>query len=174
MPALVVLLQQSLPYGVLLSMVLGSLIWGSIYINPEIWVNDYPPDIRAKFGPIGEKAKRQRAILGLLFFPALAGILLLAVVRLFRLTGGTPGFLPIFITVFTILMVFNLVDLLILDGLIAMVIHPKFMELPGTEGMAGYGDFGFHVRGFLIGTVGLGALSLAIAGLAVVVGWIWR
>jgi hypothetical protein len=42
-----------------------------------------------------------------------------------------------------------------------IILKPKFAILPGTEDMAGYNDFGFHVRGFGIGT----ALSLAAGGI---------
>jgi hypothetical protein len=45
---------------------------------------------------------------------------------------------------------FNLLDWLVLDrGLVHW--QPRFAVLPGTEGMAGYGDYWFHFRGFLIG-----------------------
>jgi hypothetical protein len=32
-------------------------------------------------------------------------------------------------------------------------ITPKFLVIPGTDGMAAYKDYGYHFRGFLIGTV---------------------
>jgi len=50
-------------------------------------------------------------------------------------------------------MVFNVFDLLVLDWLLFCTIQPRFMALPGTEGMAAYGDYGFHAVGFLKGTV---------------------
>jgi hypothetical protein len=41
--------------------------------------------------------------------------------------------------------------------------QPRFVVLPGTEGMAGYGSYWFHFRGFLIGIpiVLLGSALLA-------------
>lgn len=47
----------------------------------------------------------------------------------------------------------NLWDLLVVDWLIGCTITPKFIILPGTEGAAGYKNYAFHFRGFLIGTV---------------------
>lgn len=42
--------------------------------------------------------------------------------------------------------------------------QPRFVVLPGTEGMAGYRDYRFHFRGFLIGIpVVLLASALAAA-----------
>jgi len=39
--------------------------------------------------------------------------------------------------------------------------------LPGTEGMAGYKDYGFHFKAFLRGTALCFIASLVIAGIAI-------
>ena len=39
------------------------------------------------------------------------------------------------------------------------------MILPGTEGMAGYKDYGFHFKAFLRGTVLCFIASLVMAGI---------
>ena len=44
-------------------------------------------------------------------------------------------------------------------------ITPKFLVIPGTEGMAAYKDYGYHFRASLIGTVIAGVTGLGIAGL---------
>ena len=41
----------------------------SLFINPEIWLHDYPPDIQARYGPASDKAITQRKILSALVFP---------------------------------------------------------------------------------------------------------
>jgi hypothetical protein len=56
--------------------------------------------------------------------------------------------LEIFLSVAGVVFLFNLVDWLILDWLIVCTITPKFMVLPGTEGMAGYKNYATHFRGF--------------------------
>ena len=45
---------------------------------------------------------------------------------------------------------FNVLDCFVLDWALVYW-QPRFMVLPGTEGMAGYTDYWFHFRGFLIG-----------------------
>jgi hypothetical protein len=60
----------------------------------------------------------------------------------------------------------NLIDLLLLDWLLLMTFKPRFMILPGTEGMAGYNDYGFHFRKFLNGIVFTFLLSLIVSGIA--------
>jgi hypothetical protein len=44
-------------------------------------------------------------------------------------------------------------------------ITPRFVVIPGTEGMAGYKDYVFHLRFFLIGSVISAAGGLVIAAL---------
>jgi len=56
--------------------------------------------------------------------------------------------------------VFNAADLLLLDWPL-VVLSPCFIILPGPEGLAGYKDYGFHFRGFLVGA----ALILIASGL---------
>jgi hypothetical protein len=53
-----------------------------------------------------------------------------------------------------VLLVFNAVDLLILDWLVFATLRPRIVVLPGTEGAQGYGDYGFHFRAFLKGLGG--------------------
>jgi hypothetical protein len=67
------------------------------------------------------------------------------------------------------LMVFNLVDLLVLDWLIFVTIQPRIIVLPGTEGMEGYRDYGFHFRAFLKGVAGSLIAGLIVAGVVVVI-----
>jgi hypothetical protein len=43
-----------------LSVVLGALLLAVIRANAAIMLNDYPPDIKAKWGPMTARTKRQR------------------------------------------------------------------------------------------------------------------
>jgi hypothetical protein len=60
--------------------------------------------------------------------------------------GGHIPFLTAFVHLFVMFSFFKLVDLLLLDWPIVAV-GPKFIVLPGTEGLAGYKDYGFYLRG---------------------------
>ena len=97
------------------------------------------------------------------------GVPLLSILRLDQMVAGVPSFLEVFVNIFTLFLVFNIVDLLILDWLIFCAITPRFIVLPGTEGMAGYKDYGFHFRGFLIGCVICLVSGLVFAGIATLV-----
>ena len=71
----------------------------------------------------------------------------------------------LFTYAFGVLFIFNLVDLLILDWLIVCWFEPRWVILPGTEHIVIPKQYLHHFKGFLIGTVGLAIVGLAIAAL---------
>jgi hypothetical protein len=161
--------QTGFLYGIVFSLLFSALLLVMVRINPEMMLNDYPPDIKARYGPASEKTKQQRKPFIILFFLIMFGVPLLSILRLDQMVAGFPSFLEVFVNIFTLFLVFNIVDLLILDLLIFCAITPKFIVLPGTEGMAGYKDYGFHFRGFLIGCAICLVSGLVFAGIATLV-----
>ena len=159
-------LVYSLLTGLILSTVLSAVVLATLFINPEIWIDDYPPDVRARFGPIGTRARRQRRWAALLFFLVPLVMLAGSLPGLESATGASPGFWQLFFHVFISLEVFNVIDLVILDWLVFIRIQPPRIILPGTHGMAGYQDFRFHVRGFMFGQIIILVFSLLFAGFA--------
>ena len=164
MPDLVLLLQHGVIYDAALSVLMVLSFVGAAYLNPDIWLPDYPPDIREGFGPMSERAKRQRTIVGIPVFVPLAGVLVLSSVRLAQI-GSESIFFSVCFGTFVVL-VFSAVDLLILDWLVFVTLRPKIVVLPGTAGAKGYGDYGFRVRAFLKGLAGPLIGSLIFAGMA--------
>ena len=166
MQNIALLTQYGVFCGAILSVLMCVAFVGLAYLNPEIWLPDYPPDIRERFGPMCEKAKKQRRLAGIPVFLILVATLAFAAVRFARIAGGESSFLAVFLGVFTALLVFNVLDLVVLDWLIFVTIRPKIVVLPGTEDVEGYGDYGFHFRAFLKGIVGSFAASLVVATVA--------
>ena len=162
------IISHAVLYGVILSGVLFTLILGLVRINPEIMLKDYPPDIQAKYGPMSERSKRQRIPVAILVIVVLFGIVILS----FQDLGTDPqddlSFFTTFVHLFVMFSVFNLLDWLVLDWLIVVTIRPSFIILPGTEGLAGYADYRFHFRGFLIGTVITLVTSILVAAVVAV------
>jgi hypothetical protein len=156
-------------YGGILSVVLGGLVIGSLAWNNEIWWSDYPADVKARFGPMSEKAKRQRVLVVIPFFAALIAIVALSLVGLREVIGGELAFFPSLLSTYVVLIIFNLVDLLIIDWLILMALRPRFAFLPGTADLPGYRDYTLPFKGFLKGTAGLLVLSVPVAALAVLI-----
>jgi hypothetical protein len=162
------LLVHSVAYGLLVSFLSSVVLLVSAFINPESMVAGYPPDIQAKHGPISAQAQRHKKLVGLPFGLVLIGLLIISIITLDEVT-----FLRVFVNSAVILMMFNLVDLIVIDWLIFNTLQPKFIILPGTEGMAGYLDYGFHFRQFLKGTAGSLAASLLIAAITMLVMRFW-
>ncbi|HEX8028815.1 MAG TPA: hypothetical protein VF491_10160 [Vicinamibacterales bacterium] len=151
-------ISRALVDGLVLSAVLWVLLVGVLWLNAEIMLNDYPPDIRAKHGPISARSKRQKAWVSLLFLVAVMAIVVWSV-RNLRVSGsGEIPFWTAFVHLFIMFMVFNLVDLVLIDWPL-VALKPEFAVLTGTEGLAGYDDYWFHVRGFFIGTAGILVVS---------------
>jgi len=133
-------IRESLAIGMVLSTVLTIMIVVSLMINKEMWLQDYPPDVKAKWGPISEKAKRQHSVFAISFFGVLIGAMACDVIRLELVLGTPPSFLAIFASIVIVFAFFNLVDAVIIDWLILLVLWPGLGVLPGTDGMAGYKD----------------------------------
>lgn len=135
--------------GSVMSGALGTLIVGSMAANAEIWVQDYPPAIKEAFGPKSRKAHIQSALLAIPFFGFLLGGVIWSNRRLREENGGALTFKEAFWHTYALLAFFWLFDLTILDWLFFVTFKPSFAVLPGTEGMAGYEDYGFHLKAAL-------------------------
>jgi len=157
-------ISHALLYGGVLSAVMVVLVLALLRINPEILLNDYPPDIQEKYGPMSERSKRQRIPAATVIGAMVLGVVVASFSAVREQGAGHISVLTAFVHLFVMFSVFNVVDLLLLDWLL-VAIGPRWVVLPGTEGSAGYKDYWFHFRGFLIGT----ALILAASGLMAVV-----
>ena len=162
MPSWQLLLNNALLYGVALSLVLGAIMAISLALAPDMWVGDYPPDIRARYGLMSPRGARLRPFIAIPFFLAILVVPLLALSSL-----ESVPFTPALASSFVVLLTFNLFDLLIADWLIFCTLRPSRIILPGTEGMAGYRDYRFHFIGFL---KGLG--FCLVGGLVVAAVWV--
>lgn len=135
-----VVIRESLASGMLLSTILTIMIVVSFMINKEMWLRNYPPDVKAKWGPISENAKRQHFVFAICFFGVLIGAMAYDVIRLELVLGTSPPILAIFASIVIVFSFFNFVDALIIDWLILLVLWPGLGVLPGTDGLAGYKD----------------------------------
>ncbi len=160
-----VLIKESMIIGIALSALLSIMIVVSLLINKEMWLQDYPPDIKAKWGPMSQRARRQRAAFAVIFFGVLIGTMIYAVIRLQQVLGMPPSFLEVFISILIIFSIFNLTDAVIIDWLLLMVLWPGLGVLPGTEGMAGYKDMGLWRKNFLKGFALAPIVGLLVAGI---------
>jgi hypothetical protein len=164
------LAQHGAVYGLVLSVLFTSVLLGAVFVNVEIMLNDYPLDVKLAYGPEkNPRTRGQRRIFSLLFLAVLFGVIAYSVVDAVRSSSAPLTFLPIFTLIFTEVFTFNLWDLLIIDWLVFNTLQPKFIFLPGTEGMAGYKDYLFHFKGFLTGIVFSLVSALVLTGIALII-----
>lgn len=165
-------LNHSLMYGGILAGLMFVFIVGSMIYNVELWLNDYPPDVRKMYGQPSEKTVRQRKYYGIALLSIMVIVLLAAGLQVPVETVDDPAFPVTFRSVFVVFLIGSLMDLLVIDLLLGMVIRPKFMILPGTEGAAGYRNVKFHFNAFLRGAISGAVLSLLIAAVAQGILWL--
>ena len=157
------LLLHSLKYGGIYSIVLSALFLGLLLISPASWVGDYPPDIKERFGEMDARARRWKQIATGPILLVMLGVPIWSVAGLVQLAGPGLTFWEVALSVFITATTFNLVDVLILDWLIFVTWQPKIIVLPGTEGMAGYRNYLFHLKASLKGQIGIVFISLVFA-----------
>lgn len=156
-------LKRILTDGSVLSAVQGSIIVASLYYNPEIWYDDYPDEIKAKFGPMSAAAKKQRLIVAIPFLVSMLGLPSYSNLKLKRENHGRLSFKNGFINAYAVYTLFGLFDLLVIDYLLLIRLRPRFAVLPGTDDLHYANDFRYHLNGFLKG-LGFGMIpSLIIA-----------
>jgi hypothetical protein len=167
-------LQHSFLYGGILALLVCALFLVGAYLNPEVMLQGYPPDIKARYGAASPAAKRHRLWLSIPVSIALFGTLVMALVQMPQVDNGVVNYLAATLCIFIMFFTLNLVDLVVNDWLIFNTLRPKFIVLAGTEGMAGYRDYGFHFKQFLKGTLGSFIASPIIAALAIAVTYLVR
>jgi hypothetical protein len=156
--------------GLAMSAVLTVIVLASLYYNPLIGLKDYPPEVLRKGRKRQPKDTQQhRYYFGIPFLLVTVGSVILALTRIPQATGGEFTFIYAFLTAATVLLFFNLVDLLVIDGLLGMVVRPKFMVVPGTEGMPAYRNTTFYLKSFLRSSLMILLYSVAFAAFAMAI-----
>jgi hypothetical protein len=149
--------------GSLINGSIAAVIFSSLYVNPMIWAHDAPPDIREKAGAKDTKTKWQTMLFGIPLMLILFGGVVRSNQQLKRQLGGNLSFKLAFWQAYGLLLYFWLFDLVIIDWLCLVTFKPSFAIIPGTEGMAGYDDYAFHLRESLPALPGMIIPALIIA-----------
>lgn len=161
------LLATAFNTGLVYGLVLGALVAGLLFVigrrlPPEALLRGYPPEVRARLGPIagGSEARLGTAML---LLPIVFGTLAAGLLRLADIVGAEFGLVPAAVCTFAMLAAFNLFDLLVLDWLVFVWLRPGFVVLPGTGREPRWGDMGYHLAGFGRG-LGIAVILAPIIG----------
>ncbi|WP_433774117.1 nitroreductase [Bacillus wiedmannii] len=156
--------EQMVYVGIIMSIVLSVLILGSLYYNPRLSLTEYPKDIQKVVFPKTINEKKQTIYFNVVYNTILFGTPFISTYLLHK--QEKLLYMDAYLHTLGILMIFNLVDLFIMDWLIFCWITPRFVVIPSTEGMKGYKDYKFHLKGAIVGTLFLAIVSLFLAGIA--------
>jgi hypothetical protein len=126
--------------------------------------SNVPADILAAVPARTAEEARQGKLLAAPLFVLMLAIPAYSAVTFAQQAGA--GYWVLLAHTYLVLLVPFLADLLIIDWLILNTITPKFFVYPGTEGFAGYKDYGFHLRAHLRGLVLLVLLAAPVAAAA--------
>lgn len=152
--------------GVLACLPFTVVVLASFIFKPRLWLHSLPPDIQAMAPPKTKAERRQTRWMGsLVLFCAFGVPSLLTWKRHMQVAGGFSSVEAI-AYLYGVWMIVNAWDLVGIDWPYASWVDLNRPPIPGTEGAAGYKDFGFHARAFFKASV----FSLAIvvpAGIAV-------
>lgn len=152
--------------GTVITLAVSVIILASLVYNARLWLQDYPKAIREAVPPLTPTEKQQRAVVAVLFMGVLFGGLLLTAIQL---RERALSFGEAYLLFFLMLFLFNLFDAVVIDLLILTGLKPKFVILPGAEGMEYlFNDYRKHVGDFLKGIVFCVVASLPFAALAAV------
>ena len=162
-------LDRILLHGAVLSVPASLILMGAVFFNPRFARQDLPQDIQDATPPLSKKEQLQALAFAIPFFALVVLVPFWSGLTLEAPAGGQAPFLVLFLHIFGVVFVFNLVDLLVLDWLIYCTITPRFVIIPGTEGFAGYKDVGHQVRAHVRGTALQAVLALLLAGVVVVI-----
>jgi hypothetical protein len=154
--------------GAIVSAIASLYLLAVLNLNPRLFLQDYPQDIQRAVPQKTKKEKWLSIVLGIPFLLFLFLGSFISTLNIEFYSDGEISFFAAFIQAFGVVFIFNLVDWLILDWLIFCTITPKFLVIPDTEGMAGYKDYSFHFRAFLVGIAFSIIAGLVIGALVVI------
>ncbi|GAA2665445.1 hypothetical protein [Streptomyces lunalinharesii] len=133
-------------YALLLVSLFTVVVIGSLLVARDALLADYPPAIRERYGTQSARGRRTAAVAGVLNLVLFVAVPVVGVLDLHDRTEGRLGFLPPFVLGTTGFLALTLFDLLVIDWLLFCTVRPRFMVLPGTEGMPEYRDLAFHAK----------------------------
>ncbi|MEX0678135.1 MAG: hypothetical protein WD063_13720 [Pirellulales bacterium] len=140
------LIRRILIDGSILTAIVAPVLVLTLYINPRIALSDYPKDVRAAVPPRTRKELRQGILIALFLIPVSIAIPFYSAYLVKQQTSGTIAYWMAFVTIFGEYVLVSLFDLIVLDILMFHTWTPRFVVIPGTEGMPGYKHWRPHAK----------------------------
>jgi hypothetical protein len=143
------LLKRILIGGSILTAIVAPILVLALYINPRMALSDYPEDVKAAVPPRTKKELRQGIVMSIPLLVAVIAVPLYSTWVVKQQNQGVITYWMSFVTIFGVFLIPFLFDLIVLDILMFYTWTPKFLVIPGTEGMPGYKDWRPHLKAHL-------------------------
>ena len=157
------LMSHGLFYALFVNLYLFILM---ISTSPRVWgYADYPQVVKDKVLPQTRREKLVAILVGLPWFIFTFGFPIFSTYALKSKLGNEISFGIAFINMFTLSLLANLGDLVILDWLVISRITPKFVIIPGSEA-SDYKDFSHHYKGHARASLIITGVCALVAGVA--------
>jgi len=162
------LLIRILVDGSALTLLVAAALVGILYFNPRIALSDYPADVKAAVPPRTKREFRLGVLISIPLLIITVGIPLRSVWLIKQHSGLPLSYWVAFAAFAGEYLMLSLFDLIVLDIWMFFTWTPRFLVLPGTEGMAGYKNWRPHAKAqLLLGTAGPVAGAAVLAFIAV-------
>ncbi|SEM28197.1 hypothetical protein SAMN04487770_1328 [Butyrivibrio sp. ob235] len=154
--------------------IIAGLMWSVLWIGyifvvlkwyPWELLHDYPEDIKEAATlpePTDKQKKQAKLVCGIICLVIFGSLLAFG---LTKFASAQTTFLMVLVYVFIVGMIWNAIDLLVMDWILVCSITPKIVVIEGTEGCKGYKDYMFHFKGFLIGCVYTAIMAIVFSGI---------
>lgn len=155
-------LSAALASGILMSTLLTTLILTSLARNPRVLMINGPKIMQETLAPLTETEMRELnfgrvlIVLIMLLMPPAMGMWYESAYH--QLSYGEA-----FLFLWIIWMVFNVVDLVIIDWFVLLRWQPSWSVIPNARPYSEDTDYAHHFRGFLKGTVMVSVFALVYA-----------
>jgi hypothetical protein len=154
--------------SLLFLIIFGVIIWGTLWLNPRIFMNDFPDLMKAAQPPLQAWEKQQQKVVMVVFIIVFVGLPVFLNAQLRANMGAEFSFAVAYLNTWLMFQLANLYDAVGIDWVIATR-PPKFAIASGTEPyLYLLLDKQWHLLNFAKGFVALTAIALVFAVVAVV------
>ncbi len=158
----------ALTSGVLMSTLLTILILASLARNPRALIINGPKIMRETLAPLTETEMRELN-LGRVLIVLIILLMPLAIGIWYERAYQQLSYGEAFLFLWIIWMIYNMVDLVIIDWFVLLWWQPSWSVIPNARPYSEYTDYVHHFRGFLKGTVMVAVFALVYALILVLI-----
>lgn len=143
------MIQEALIFGLVYSIWVGVLILLSFKHEPRMWLHHFPKEVREA---VPEKTPEETRLMRMWGVVTTGSMLFLPLlVTLWRDAEYDFAYFDAVVFIATMMLVFCLYDLLVLDWLISVWWNPKWMQIQGAEDFMHHNSFGYQLKRNLLG-----------------------